>query len=57
MQTGEVNVHDVRRAVHDVLSKAVLGDMTTHILRARVEEELGAPIAHHKAQISQEICN
>ena len=41
-------MHDVRRALHDVLSEAVLDDMTSHIVRARVVEELGASIAHYK---------
>ena len=56
-QARKITVHDVRHAVHDVLSEAVLDDMTTHIVRARVEEELGASIAHYKPQISEEICN
>ena len=47
----------VRSVVRQVLSENVLDDLTTHLVRERVQQRLNAPIAEYKPQISEEINN
>merc|ERR1712166_1677199 len=47
----------VRSIVRQVLSENVLDDLTTHLVRERVQQRLSAPIAQYKPQISEEINN
>ena len=46
----------VRRLVREVLSSSSLGDLTTHIVRQRVEAYMGRQVEEYNALISQEMC-
>ena len=46
----------VRRLVREVLSGTSLGDLTTHIVRQRVEAYMGRQVEEYNALISQEMC-
>ena len=48
---------EVKRLVTEVLSASSLGDLSTNIVRERVEQALGRPFQPYKALISQEICD